>query len=100
MAGDDEREKDSRMTIDVKFIDGGRKATEKPDPRFPEGKMVNLAPHALAKTCSFNLPYPAPRCGFYSVSCRTCTFAGLVTVAGRPDDPNVVTIPCKPRGLN
>lgn len=84
------------MTIDVQFISAGRTATEKPDPRYPDGMPVNLAPHALAKTCTRNLPYPAPHCGQYLVKCRTCGFTGLITVAGRADDPNIVTLPCRP----
>lgn len=88
------------MTIDVRFIDGGRKATEKPNPKYPDGMDVNLAPHALAKICARNVPYPAPRCGFYEIKCRVCAFAGIISVAGRADDPRSVAIPCKPKGLN
>lgn len=88
------------MTIDVRFIDKGYKAEEKADPRHPDGMLVNLAPHALAKTCTRNLPYPAPRCGLYALTCRVCGFSGMVTVAGRADDPRMVTIPCKAKGLN
>lgn len=88
------------MTIDVHFIDHGRKATEKPNPDFPDGMTVSLANHALQKTCTKNLPYPAPRCGLYAIKCRVCGFSGVVTVAGRADDPRVVTIPCKAKGLN
>lgn len=83
------------MTIDVRFIDAGRTAQEKPDPKFPEGMPVNLAPHALAKTCTRNLPYPAPRCGQYSIRCRVCGFTAIITVAGRADDPRIITMPCK-----
>lgn len=89
------------MTIDVRFIDGGMTATERPNPRFPDGMRVNLAKDLiLTKTCSRNLPYPAPRCGMYEVTCRTCGFKAIITVAGRADDPNCVTMPCKPKGLN
>ena len=88
------------MTIDVTFIDSGVEPTCKPDPRYPNGVAINLASNALQKTCCRNLPYPAPRCGLYEIKCLTCGFAALVTVAGRPDDPNMVTMPCKPKGLN
>lgn len=83
------------MTIDVQFISAGRNATEKPDPKFPDGMTVNLAPHALARTCTRNLPYPAPHCGQYAIKCRSCGLTAIVTVAGRPDDPKIVTLPCK-----
>ena len=83
------------MSILVKFIDSGREPEEKPDPNYPRGKPVSLLPHALAKSCTRNLPYPAPRCGMYSVTCDVCGFTGLITVAGRPDDPRIITLPCK-----
>lgn len=84
------------MTIDVKFIDEGRTATEKPDPKFPDGRDLNIAPHVLAKVCCRNLPYPAPRCGQYAIRCRVCGLTALVSVAGRPDDPRTITLACKP----
>lgn len=93
------------MTFDVRFIDGGREPECKPDPRWPEGKPVNLAPPPLSKlgggkTCTRNLPYPAPRCGLYQIICRKCGYTAAITVAGRSDDPNMVTLPCKQKGLN
>lgn len=86
--------------IDVRFIDGGREAEEKADPRHPNGVTVSLAEHVLQKTCTVNLPYPAPRCGVYEVACLDCQFVGVVTVAGRADDPRIITIPCKAKGMN
>lgn len=88
------------MTIDVEFLDSGREPACKPDPAYPNGKRIDLAPHALAKTCTRNLPYPAPRCGIYTIRCRVCGFSAAVTVAGRPDDPNMISLPCKAKGLN
>lgn len=88
------------MTIDVHFIDHGCTAQCKPDPAYPDGKQIVLAEHPLQKTCTRNLPYPAPRCGLYEVRCRDCGFSGVFTVAGRADDPCMVTIPCKgPSGV-
>lgn len=84
------------MTIDVRFLDSGVRPTQKPNPAWPNGTPVNLAADlVLVKTCTRNLPYPAPRCGLYEVECRTCGFRALLTVAGRPDDPNMITLPCK-----
>jgi hypothetical protein len=88
------------MTIDVVFLDSGRDPTEKTNPDFPDGVLVNLAPHALAKTCTRNVPYPAPRFGVYSITCRKCKLNVAITVAGRTDDPNAVTLPCKTGGLD
>lgn len=84
------------MTINVTFLDSGREPQCKPDPAFPKGKPVNLAKHSrLSKTCTRNLPYPAPRCGLYEVRCRRCGYTAIITVAGRADDPNMITLPCK-----
>ena len=86
--------------IDVKFIDRGYEAREKPDPNYPSGKPISLLTSPLQKSCTRNLPHPAPRCGYYSILCNKCGFSALITVAGRPDDPNMVTLPCKLGGLD
>lgn len=83
------------MTIDVFFNDSGRAATEKPDLKYPEGRLIDLTTNVLEQQCCRNLPYPAPRCGTYTVVCRECGYKAIVTVAGRIDDPNRVTLPCK-----
>lgn len=85
--------------IDVMFIESGREPTEKPDPRYPNGARINLAT-VIQKTCTRNLPYPAPRCGAYEVTCRKCGYRAIVTVAGRADDPSMITMPCKLGGLD
>lgn len=82
------------MTIDVHFYDSGREPTQKPNPKYPNGIDINLAPQ-LAKSCTRNVPYPAPRCGTYSIRCTVCNFTALITVAGRADDPRTITLPCK-----
>lgn len=83
------------MTIDVKFNDSGREPTSKPNPKYPDGMEVSLAGPGQ-KSCTFNLPYPAPRVGTYSIVCRTCHYTAIVTVAGRSDDVKIITLPCKP----
>lgn len=85
--------------IDVIFHDSGKRSTEKSDPEYPNGVPINLAT-VIQKSCTRNLPYPAPRCGHYAVQCQVCGFAAILTVAGRPDDPKTVTMPCKTKGLN
>lgn len=84
--------------IDVKFIDSGRDPTQKADPRFPNGKRIDLTTAFDKKSCTRNVPFPAPRCGVYVVTCRTCGYSAAITVAGRADDPNMVTLPCKTGG--
>lgn len=88
------------MTIDVTFLDSGREPREKPNPAYPNGIDVNLSQHALQKVCCRNVPYPAPRCGQYAITCRVCGYCAVMTVAGRPDDPRTVTLPCQSKGLN
>lgn len=85
--------------IDVVFIDSGRAPTERPDPKHPNGVRVNLAT-AIQKSCTRNVPYPAPRCGVYEVTCRKCGYRAAITVAGRADDPSMITMPCKLGGLD
>lgn len=87
-------------TIDVVFFDGNREAECKPDPKYPDGKDVDLTKNALQKRCCYNLPYPAPRCGAYGVSCKKCGYKVVMTVAGRADDPRTLTMPCKAGGLD
>jgi hypothetical protein len=81
--------------IDVEFLDSGREPQVAPNPKYPNGVAVSLLSYALQKSCTRNLPYPAPRCGMYRVTCRECGFNALITVAGRADDPNTITLPCK-----
>ena len=38
--------------------------------------------------------------GAYNIFCNKCKLRVAVTVAGRPDDPRTVTMPCKVGGLN
>ena len=48
------------MMIDVMFLDSGREPKCKPDPKYPDGKPINLATGPMVKTCTMNLPFPAP----------------------------------------
>jgi len=82
------------MTIDVTFIDAGREATQRPDPRYPNGVDLD-ATKGEERTCTRNLPYPSPRCGMLKIVCLTCGYVAAVTVAGRADDPRTVKLPCK-----
>lgn len=86
--------------IDVFFLDSGLEPQNKADPKYLNGMEVDLREHALQKYCCRNLPYPAPRCGVYSIKCRVCGLVIALTVAGRADDPRSVTLPCKAQGMN
>lgn len=84
------------MTFDVKFNDSGRKAEKPSNPKYPDGTTISVAEPGQ-KSCTRNLPYPAPRIGNYSIVCRICHFSCIVTVTGRADDPRSITLPCKER---
>lgn len=82
------------MTIDVKWIDRGREPTQPPNPKYPDGIDVDMSKGA-GKTCQAALPYPAKRCGYWSVLCEKCGYTAIITTAGRRDDPKSVRLPCK-----
>jgi len=77
----------------VEFLDAGREPKCAPDPAYPDGMDIDLT-QGFAKTCKFDIPWPAPRCGWMLVVCDTCKTNALLTVAGRPDDPRSVRLPC------
>jgi hypothetical protein len=80
----------------VKFIDSDREPKCKPNPRFPDGQHIDISQQS-EQTCEAKIPYPAPRCGLMVVECEVCGFTVALTVAGRPDDPHTVKLPCKLR---
>lgn len=78
----------------VQFYKSGRgKAQCPPNPDYPHGIEVD-ATNGQAVACLVDLPYPAPECGYFLVICDMCGFSAAITVAGRPDDPVNVKIPC------
>lgn len=81
------------MTHNVKWIDRGVWPTQKPDRKYPNGIDVDMS-HGQNISCVVMLPYPAPRCGYYRVTCETCNLSVVLTVAGRRDDPRSVRLPC------
>lgn len=80
----------------IRWIDRYREPQGAPNPAYPTGIDVDVSAGALNR-CQTALPYPARRCGSYSIRCRLCGFTGLITTAGRPDDPRSITVPCLPR---
>lgn len=77
---------------DIQFISNGRTATEQPNPAYPDGIDLNLA--GGRKACLVELPYPAPECGVYIITCKRCPMRIGVTTAGRIDDPKTVKMAC------
>ena len=78
----------------VEWNDGHREPQCAPNPAYPEGIDIDVAGE-VESYCVRSLPYPAKRCGYYSVRCKLCDFSIAITTAGRPDDPRSVRIPCK-----
>jgi hypothetical protein len=81
------------MKHKLEWIDSGREARCKPDPRYPEGKDILAL--STGPVCKVELPYPAPRCGCYIIECETCGVRYAVTTAGRRDDPRSVMMTCQ-----
>lgn len=80
----------------VEWLSDGRKAKCAPDPAYPNGMDVDAAEGRAG--CTTSLPYPAPACGMWFITCPVCGHTALVTAAGRPDDPRSVRVPCKVQG--
>lgn len=82
------------MSISVKWIDRFREPTQPPNPAYPSGFDADLSKGA-PNSCLVDLPYPAKRCGLFSLLCEKCGYTALITTAGRPDDPRTARLPCK-----
>ena len=81
--------------FDIKWIDRRREPKCAHNPAYPEGiDLIEPVTTIGRKACKTDLPYPAKRCGYYSVRCRTCHKSVMVTTAGRPDDPRSLTMAC------
>ena len=81
------------MKFKIDWKDYGRDPTCAPDPRFPNGCIIDIT-GGRTPSCEVVLPYPAKRCGSYWISCETCGFTASISTAGRPDDPHTVRFPC------
>lgn len=78
----------------VTWKDRGREPRCAPDPKYPHGIILDTSSDGAAETCSVEVPYPAKRCGVYTIRCKKCGIRMACTTAGRPDDPRVVKIGC------
>lgn len=82
--------------FEITWTDRGRDPQVQPNPTYPHG--IDLDVTAGRKpACVAALPYPAPRCGYYTVRCNLCRFAVACTTAGRADDPRSIKMPCRRR---
>jgi hypothetical protein len=81
------------MTLTARWHGTGRTAQCAPDPRYPNGKDMDMA--QARKGCEIELDCPAPEIGHWFITCNVCGFTGVVTAAGRPDDPRNLRVACK-----
>jgi hypothetical protein len=77
----------------LEWVDLHRTSEQPVDPTWPNGTPIDAALDAPV-VCQVALPYPAPRCGFWKVTCRVCGFFICLGTTGRPDDPVSVKVPC------
>jgi hypothetical protein len=82
------------MTLKVKWVDSGAEPKNPPNPQFPDGVDLDISKGAF-KTCSTRLPYPAKRIGYFMLTCDSCGMKGLISTAGRVDDPRSIKVACK-----
>lgn len=79
----------------ITWVDSGREPRNPPDKKYPRGVAVRAVPeNHEGRTCKKPLPYPAARCGYYEIECRTCGIKAAVTTAGRVDDPRSLELAC------
>lgn len=85
-----------KNAFEVKFVPTGRgKAQCAPNPEYPKGIALDCSGEEH-NSCVFALPYPAPECGMFVVTCNLCKMTAAITAAGRVDDPISVKLACLP----
>jgi hypothetical protein len=80
--------------IKVRWIDSLREPKIPSNPAYPNGIDLDCSDGA-SPSCVMELPYPAKRCGCYTIMCEDCGLATVVTTAGRRDDPRSIKLACK-----
>jgi|SRR5262245_22628996 hypothetical protein len=78
----------------ITWIDRGEEPKGTANPAHPHGVDIDMT-RGLEPSCRASLPYPAPRCGYYHIACRSCGLTVMVTTAGRRDDPCSIRVACK-----
>jgi hypothetical protein len=81
---------------DLRWLDHAQQPREPPDPKYPEGIEID-ASMGKERFCTVHLEYPARGVGMYFVRCLWCGANAGLRTAGRPDDPKLVKIACKPK---
>jgi hypothetical protein len=82
----------------IEWEDFGREPRCAPNPVYPNGIDVDATLLLPGPRCVASLPYPAKRCGLYTVHCTMCGSSVALTTAGRVDDPRSVALACKSKG--
>lgn len=83
---------------DIQWIDDGREPKVAPNPDYPDGVDLDIS-KADEPSCFIKLAYPARRVGRYFIKCKTCGWTGIISTAGRPDDPRSVKVACLMRAM-
>lgn len=86
----------TRKDQTVEWWSAGADTTIKPDPRFPEGRDVDVSFQATLR-CTIPLNHPAPGFGAWLVECHRCGARVACSAAGHADDPRSVKIACQGR---
>lgn len=81
------------MAFKTKFHTDGSAPVNPPRSEFPNGEDVDGS-NGARKTCTAQLPYPAPSRGVHICECEDCGLRVGVTAAGRPDDPRSMKVAC------
>ena len=78
---------------DITWLDRGVEPRGKPKLEDIHGRAVDIS-RGQTPACMSPLEYPAKRCGYYVIRCRTCGANAVLTTAGRRDDPRSFKMAC------
>lgn len=80
---------------EVTFHPSGRGKAQCPaNPDYPNGISLT-GMFGSAPVCLFDIPYPAPECGHWTIACKKCGITVAATAAGRADDPINIEVACR-----
>lgn len=80
------------MSLRVDFVTKGEEPQQQPNPAYPNGIDIDVS-DGRRPACSVALPKVAT-VGYFVVACPTCGKTGMLTAAGRPDDPRSYKMNC------
>jgi len=78
----------------VEWIDLHKVAVRKHDPKYPEGRRLDVTLGEIP-ACTFHLPYPEPRVGYFLIDCNVCGRNAVCGTLGLPCDPVSIKMPCR-----